>query len=661
MSIIGAPDHIFDGIDFTEEVSDEEWAWRDSFIQAASDDPIKFINSFKETSAQGLFALAHCWIYASHLMPDEVFLKSFIHHTNATNIPNDITPPIENDASERAWAAFIGLGGKSLCDNPAFRSLLIKAWPGIFEWSRYFYSQRVSSSKNTEIAGESVNVICRVIYQLVYDKALLPRMRSTDGIVTLFTKLWMHPAAPTISVSFIMHTLFFDATWDEIEQVVYATSGNHPKIIAKIAVDRLRAALAESSSMNPPKISQTTHAIGVLNRFPRHRLTRAILEENACWVVTRMLVLTADVVLSKSRSSSLSVGDYEQSIESVNAGFTFLRFALVRDSSPRWVAQAVDAGLLRALCRLSPFVEDELPQFSRECVQHILGDTLPKHLVYLSVVKLLDREMHDIDAEMLKVGVERSWLDRDWRSLQHVLICRRSVAKLAQEDKGAAKISCDSKKCGKIAPKKELQRCGGCLSVYYCSKECQREAWSNHRALCRLRTEDLASRTEERNTIFSKLDGQFLRELISSDANLHLGHLQALAKRKFPHEKQGEYFALCLDYTDLRYPTGTCSLKDVRTYVFPPMNGEDEDEELISTHNDEMIKMVLRDPKAYTFIEARFAWGERRITRNFMIRPNIWEETIPQMVNVSGRKTCANENVEENMPRFLQQLMCMGL
>ncbi|KAK7031974.1 hypothetical protein R3P38DRAFT_3265884 [Favolaschia claudopus] len=285
-----------------------------------------------------------------------------------------------------------------------------------------------------------------------------------------------------------------------------------------------------------------------------------------------------------------------------------------------------------------------------------------RNLVYLSVVKVVDREMNDIDDATLEKGVDGSWLAGDWRSLQEVLTLRRSVAKISKEEKGSSRTLCDSKKCGKMAPKKELQRCGGCLNVFYCSKQCQKEAWPNHRALCRLRTEDRATQTtEDRNALFPKADAQFFRELLSTDAGLHLGHMQNLAKREFPREKQGEYFALCLDYTDLRYPTGTCSLKDIRTYTAPPMNGEDEDEEVVVEHNKEMVRMVLRDPKAYTFIEATFAWGERRMSRNFMIRPNIWDKHVPQMVNFLGKKMCANEDVEENTPGFMKHLMNLGL
>ncbi|KAJ7870003.1 hypothetical protein B0H13DRAFT_2669956 [Mycena leptocephala] len=254
-----------------------------------------------------------------------------------------------------------------------------------------------------------------------------------------------------------------------------------------------------------------------------------------------------------------------------NAGFTFLRFALVRDDSPRWIGQSLDVGLLRAICELAPVLEAKLHQFGKDCIQHILRDTIPKHMVYLSVVKLVEREMSDIDEVMVEAGVQRSWLCDDWFSLMHITSLRSAVAKLPKYAKGAA----------------------------------QTPLWQ--------------VRAEKRASAFAQ-DASFFRELFSTGANHHLAHLHKLAKREFPTETRGEHFALCLDYTNMTYPTGTCSLKDIRTYTFPLLNGEEADPANVVAQNDELIKMVRRDPKAYTFIEATFAWGERHISRNFMIR-----------------------------------------
>jgi hypothetical protein len=46
-----------------------------------------------------------------------------------------------------------------------------------------------------------------------------------------------------------------------------------------------------------------------------------------------------------------------------------------------------------------------------------------------------------------------------------------------------APVSCD--RCGKLQePGKKLQRCGKCRVAWYCGIECQRAAWSGHKAHC---------------------------------------------------------------------------------------------------------------------------------------------------------------------------------
>jgi len=164
--------------------------------------------------------------------------------------------------------------------------------------------------------------------------------------------------------------------------------------------------------------------------------------------------------------------------------------------------------------------------------------------------------------------------------------------------------------------------------------------------------------------MFLKSDVQFLRELLSKDADAHLGHLHELAKREFPTETQGEHFAICIDYTNTMYPAGTCSLKDIRTYKFPPLNGvngEEPDSDNVVAQNDELIKMVRRDPKMHTFIEATFAWGERRMTRHFVIRPNIWAHKGKQALNWTRRKACEHEDTDQNAGRLFETLTRLNL
>jgi hypothetical protein len=93
--------------------------------------------------------------------------------------------------------------------------------------------------------------------------------------------------------------------------------------------------------------------------------------------------------------------------------------------------------------------------------------------------------------------------------------------------------------------------------------------------------------------MFSDQDAQFLREVIGTDAQIHHSHLQKLAKRKFPNEPV-ENLIICIDYTNPIYPAGTCSLKNIKTYVFPPVSDRAMDPANVQAQNDEMIKMWVR-------------------------------------------------------------------
>jgi hypothetical protein len=56
---------------------------------------------------------------------------------------------------------------------------------------------------------------------------------------------------------------------------------------------------------------------------------------------------------------------------------------------------------------------------------------------------------------------------------------------------------------------------------------------------------------------------------------------------------------------------------------------------------------VRLNPREYTFIEATFAYGQQRLTRNLMLRPNRWvhppEEKLYSALNWQNNK-CENQD-----------------
>jgi hypothetical protein len=102
----------------------------------------------------------------------------------------------------------------------------------------------------------------------------------------------------------------------------------------------------------------------------------------------------------------------------------------------------------------------------------------------------------------------------------------------------------------------------------------------------------LTFRSEDTGRTFSSTDHRFFRELFMHEAKAHLPHLKRLARRKYPNEP-GDSFLVSLDFTNTSYPTGTCALKLVREYVFPPQNSNFPDPPEVLAHNAEMIGMCV--------------------------------------------------------------------
>ncbi|KAJ7822928.1 hypothetical protein B0H13DRAFT_2291355 [Mycena leptocephala] len=591
MSVIGAPtnllDRIIDPEDLRRNPSDEELAEGemaiDRFVQAISNDAENVRTPFCMRLLLLIFA-PQCWKASpKDLVPGDIFLKTFLYHVDSANVPKIPLLSIENDPSERAWASFIGLEHKFVSQFP--RSLI-----SVLVLLRLGLGSSIGAATSTSSGYLGLTTSTpRERISGSFVRPLEGDTRDKGHRYPLHATLDA-PCSPACSD--LLHNSHTPSQF-AVNEIV-TTSGDKPEPIAQLAVNRLRIAMNESP-MRPVHVSALAFALIVISHLPA----------------------TASPTPSSQRTPP---------------------------GCPRWIGQSLDAGLLRAICELAPVLEAKLHQFGKGCIQHILRDTLPKHMVYLSVVKLVDREMSDIDEVMVEAGVQRSWLCDDWFSLMDITSLRSAVAKLPKYAKGAAQTPCESTKCGKSAPRKELRRLHRMHLCLLLSKKCQKDAWPNHLGICKLKNE---RRSRDGNPQHVH---QFFRELFSTGANHHLAHLHKLAKREFPTETQGEHFALCLDYTNMTYPTGTCSLKDIRTYTFPPLNREEADPANVVAQNDELIKMVRRNPKAYNFIEATFAWGERRISRNFMIRPNIWAHPGTPMLNWAGKR-----HVNTRMSRKMQQ------
>ncbi|KAJ7862879.1 hypothetical protein B0H14DRAFT_3863023 [Mycena olivaceomarginata] len=570
-------------------------------------------------------------------------LQTLLSHLDEKKVPKAVKSLVESDPAWRSFDSLAGIFSSDFSLDPTTRTQFISAWPGVFKWCCYFYAQRVPRENNSATVQNTIETICAIIIGLYIDTEVRATVRATTGIIELCTHLCLHPASPI--GGFIPLSTLLSSTWEDIDAVC-AVAGK-PETFAKMLLDRLRTTVNQS----PLRVDYAftlTRILTTVIALPGHSLAFAVLADNATWIVARMLFLV-------SLSIGSSVGEQRETYSKcIRIGITFLRGAMVEYDSPRLVCQAIDAGLLRTICALSRILDGDLEE-SKPVLTHILREILPQSMMYRSVIKVMQGEHKEMDGEVIDKEIMKSYLREEWMAWVLLLHLRGTIAKFPKEVKGRGSVSCDCVTCTKRGKKTELLRCAGCLYVYYCSKTCQKEAWPIHRKMCKLKQ---SSPTTGGSMMFSDQDAQFLREVIGTDAQIHHSHLQKLAKRKFPNEPV-ENLIICIDYTNPIYPAGTCSLKNIKTYVFPPVSDRAMDPANVQAQNDEMIKMVRRNPREYTFIEATFVYGQQRLTRNLMTRPNMWISPAAKMASALDWQKNKCENQDEPSVGLLEFLLAV--
>ncbi|KZV89934.1 hypothetical protein EXIGLDRAFT_750911 [Exidia glandulosa HHB12029] len=573
----------------------------------------------------------------THPLPADALLRIFLWHTSADKAPRmPARPPVENDTSERAWACFLALChirfiGK-LPQNELWLNRYCDSWLGLFKWSVYFFAQRVQGAPSPDQALAAHMALSELLVGLLHNPRLQSAMIATPGVIDLAGNLWGYRSPPRplgrfaeILAASIIPRLLTNGTIEQLNEFCSAATTSDVDAVAKLAMKRLKRSVHSPAELLEKKNAQELHAhavaIVILTRLPLHPLTATLLRDNVTWVMTSALVNVARAIDLHGSADLRRTPDL---IDCVNAGFTFLRYALLRSDSYRWVAQSLDAGLLEAIAALCLVVEHmDLGPASvllRDALKAIIHETLPKHMVYKSVLKVARREIDEVPHRHVQERVRASSINTYWEVLKNLLTLRSTIAEIEILQKGMA--TCDSLTCLKAEKKTQLKRCAGCQYVYYCSKDCQVAAWPDHKRMCKLKGESLKGPGKSR--MFLESDVAFIRKLVGTDAYAHLPRLRRIAKRDNPNEP-GENFVICIDYTDPEYPAGKCSMKNIRTYQFSAdMRSQAADPENVDGQNEEMISMVRKAPKSWTFIENTFTLGEQKITRNLMLRQNIW-------------------------------------
>ncbi|KAJ7140674.1 hypothetical protein C8R44DRAFT_866378 [Mycena epipterygia] len=229
-------------------------------------------------------------------------------------------------------------------------------------------------------------------------------------------------------------------------------------------------------------------------------------------------------------------------------GWKLLEWALTGERGYMRVAEALRGGLLYAMvsgCNHHRTCNTIPSLFS------ILANSLLPSTVYYSVLVHIKSSPDDTffkavsDAEFRSSDLYKPWEFFDGLIKERIKLLDWFDSRECEPCKG-----CDNVVCGTIQEKSKFMRCSGCLSVYYCSRECQIRDWGHrdHRAFCaKLRN----FRLRENEDLITARDRSFMRALLHYDYQAAKAEIYS---RQIALLIRGEPFFTLFDYTR-GYPT----------------------------------------------------------------------------------------------------------
>ncbi|KAJ7168542.1 hypothetical protein C8R46DRAFT_236514 [Mycena filopes] len=211
---------------------------------------------------------------------------------------------------------------------------------------------------------------------------------------------------------------------------------------------------------------QTVATVRVMSTVPK--VAYALLGHNVMRHVTRALLAFTRIQVPLTAKF-----DFALALAYITANITFT-------DSITWVIQTLDAGILIVLLRFETlyasdsYIEDPGPQ-----LVELLGDVLPRYLVFLSVVQSAQKAVKKAKKVGAEHGISRSsdiWAS--WLDFQSLINKRVNLAGKSVRKKNS---------CNQVEPKpRAFRRCTGCTNVFYCSSNCQRADWdARHRQNCK--------------------------------------------------------------------------------------------------------------------------------------------------------------------------------
>ncbi|KAJ7155633.1 hypothetical protein C8R46DRAFT_1356106 [Mycena filopes] len=411
-------------------------------------------------------------------------------------------------------------------------------WPRLWAWLHYFHTHpdHLPDGLDVGYAGSELLSFCNWFSK---DRNTDMLIQSTEGVAGVAMDVWvsLNDSSVDESITPAMNSLTqFLASMHidgaKLLEILDALGG--PTKFASLAVQTLNKTLSEDISQE--RFTALDRHLTFL-----HTVEESGDKENRTPTRTSVALAAAGAAASFT-SVARAIGTTVWRERRQDAPPLLLAcFELLREviSGPRAMCEALNAGLLESLITCAGIVGNP-GERSWTSLGSILA-LLTTSTVYRTVTSGLAVHLPAAEPLVDSPKYQASNFSDAWGHLIVVAHRRIAVMREMESQSWQSSKACDNVDCGVIRARATFKRCSACLSVYYCSVECQKVDWNErgHRIACNF----IRTCAFSPNNI-SRRNHSFMREVMHKDITEHAydeSPPMSLARLAFLRENNSTY------------------------------------------------------------------------------------------------------------------------
>ncbi|TFK68950.1 hypothetical protein BDN72DRAFT_959887 [Pluteus cervinus] len=491
----------------------------------------------------------------------------FLNHLNSSDVP---TKPKSNTTGLEEKRAFWSLWALAALDSILSKSEstrnsdpcgteLVKAWPGVFKWSAYFYTFRVQDSGDHSAAALRQRSIVREVLicawcALFRSKSAKGAMFRTRGIGDIAARLWFWEFEADAEVTRI--TRFSDGVSTmpclqdligsrgnqaAFDSLISAAGGDIGRVM-QTTCHRLKKIVKAPRFTGEPVYGFLTFMFMAQLCLSKPEAHQALLSHGAIPVCIEFLFWIAFVVNEESYTTE----ERDLFVDLMKVPFALIGRSIETTTGLPWVLEAINSGLLAAFVECSPLYDD-LPDDEYATVSSVITTTIPKYLVYSCAVQAMDKAFLKLKKTAQFRSLQKT---RAWEGFYNLAVLTSWRVGVAGQFKQMQKeiTTCDSPKCYKSDARNKFRKCAKCGWALYCSKECQTVHWKEfgHKKVCREPGGAYNGSQEDGNITIR--DWEYIQSLNICETRYNLPYLKRLASTEYPGVPLDK-LSIVIDYT----------------------------------------------------------------------------------------------------------------